>query len=177
MGEQGKNTPKNLKCAIAISVPCDLTGSSIALTRATNKIYLKHFLITLRKKTLLKLEKFPDSFLIKEQILAANSFKDFDNLYTAPAHGFKDAEDYWQKNSSKQFLSNIIKPTLLVNALDDTFLNEDCFPIEIAKESSHLFLETPKYGGHVGFNSKFIGTNGHWLEKRIYDFINEHSIQ
>ena len=98
-------------------------------------------------------------------------------MYTAPAHGFKDAEDYYIKNSSKQFLAKITKPTLLLNALDDTFLNDECFPFEIAKENKYLFLETPKHGGHVGFNSKFIGTDGHWLEKRIYDFIKDHSIQ
>ena len=177
MGEQGENLDKSITGAIAISVPCDLTGSSIALSRSTNKIYLLRFMITLRRKTLQKLKKFPNSFLNKQKIRATKSFKDFDNLYTAPAHGFKDAEDYYIKNSSKQFLAKITKPTLLLNALDDTFLNDECFPFEIAKENKYLFLETPKHGGHVGFNSKFIGTNGHWLEKRIYDFIKDHSIQ
>jgi predicted alpha/beta-fold hydrolase len=177
MGEQGDKLDKNITGAIAISVPCDLTGSSIVLGKSTNRIYLIRFMITLRKKTLQKLKKFPDSILSKKRIRAAKDFKDFDNLYTAPAHGFKDADDYYKKNSSKQFLSNISKPTLLVNALDDTFLSEECFPFEIAKDNKHLFLETPKYGGHVGFNTKFIGTNGLWLEKRIYDFINEYSIQ
>lgn len=177
MGEQGDNIDKKITGAIAISTPCDLTGSSIALSRSTNKIYLLRFMITLRSKALQKLKKFPTSFLNKEKILATKNFKDFDNLYTAPAHGFKDAEDYYMKNSSKQFLANITKPTLLVNALDDTFLNDDCFPYEIAKESKYLFLETPKHGGHIGFNSKLIGTSGHWLEKRIYNFIKDHSIQ
>ncbi|PHR74578.1 MAG: alpha/beta hydrolase [Lutibacter sp.] len=171
IGEQGKNINRKIKCGIAISVPCDLTGSSVALARSENKIYMKKFLKSLKPKTLYKLKQFPNSFLKKDTILAAQNFYDYDNLYTAPAHGYKDAEDYWKKCSSKPFLSEIKIPTLLINALDDTFLSEECFPTEIAENSKFFFLEMPKFGGHVGFNSRMVSKNGFWVEKRIYKFL------
>ena len=105
--------------------------------------------------------------------MEAKNFTQFDNLFTAPVNGYKDASEYWTKNSSRPFLHAIKIPTLMVSALDDTFLSEECFPFKEAKEHQHLFLETPKSGGHVGFNSSFYGKNGHWLEKRIFQFMNE----
>lgn len=170
IGEQKFNIPINVKSAIAISVPCDLASSSTVLTQKHNKLYMQQFLRTLKKKILLKSQKFPDSFIDVERIKAAKNFKDYDDAYTAPAHGFKDAEDYWLKNSSKQFLKNITIPTLIISAADDTFLSKECYPIKIADENEHITLEIPTYGGHVGFNSKLIGKNGFWLEKRIYEF-------
>lgn len=173
LGEQGENILEKVKCGIAISVPCDLTTSSVALESNENKIYMKKFMKTLKPKALHKLKQFPNSFLKEDKILAVQSFYDHDNLYTAPAHGFKDAEDYWKKNSSKPFLSNIKIPTLLINALDDTFLSEECYPIEAAENNGSFFLEMPKHGGHVGFNSKVISEKGFWLEKRILKFIKQ----
>ena len=171
LGEQGENIHQKVKCGIAISVPCDLTSSSVELKKPKNKLYMTKFMQTLKPKTLQKMEQFPNSFLKKEHILAAKNFHDFDNLYTAPAHGFKNAEDYWEKSSCKPFLAKIKTPSLLVNALDDTFLSDACFPTEIAKKNESFFLETPKFGGHVGFNSKMIGKNGFWVEKRIHKFL------
>ncbi|AOW19523.1 YheT family hydrolase [Urechidicola croceus] len=174
LGEKNTNINSKIKCAIAISVPCDLTGSSIELAKTRNKIYMNRFMITLKQKALGKLNKFPNSFLDKDTITKAKNFYDYDNLYTAPAHGFLNAEDYWIKNSSKPFLKDIKVPTLLINALDDTFLSKECYPIEIAKKHKYLFLETPKNGGHVGFNSKIIGKKGYWLENRIAQFLKEY---
>lgn len=96
------------------------------------------------------------------------SFKGFDNKYTAPIHGFKDAFDYWEKSSSKQYLDKIIVPVLIVNALNDTFLSESCFPYELAKDSPLIHLETPKTGGHVGF---FSWKDIYWTERRALEFI------
>lgn len=174
IGEHKFNIPNNIIAAIGISVPCDLTTSSSVLAEKRNSAYMYQFLRTLKAKTLVKLEKFPHSFIDKEKVLNAKNFRDFDDAYTAPAHGFKDAEDYWAKNSSKQFLNSISMPTLIVNAADDTFLSKECFPTEIAQKNSNVSLEIPKHGGHVGFNSKLIGKNGFWLEKRIYEFVKSH---
>lgn len=171
LGENSKNLHPKIKCAIAISVPCDLESSSKMLANTENKIYLNKFLQTLKSKTLEKLAQFPDSFLKKDAILKAKNFYDFDNLYTAPAHGFKNAEDYWRKSSSKPYLARIKTPTLMLNALDDSFLSKECYPTKIAEENDSLFLEIPKYGGHVGFNSNFLLKNNYWLEKRIVKFM------
>ena len=163
--------PKEIKGAVAISVPCDLRGSSNALAKPKNKVYMNRFLKTLKEKTILKMEKFPENNINKEHILNAKTFKDFDNGLTAPLFGYKNAEDYWKQCSSKQFIPAISKPTLLINALDDSFLSESCFPIDEAKNHTYLDLETPKFGGHVGFNSSIFVKDERWSEKRVFEFI------
>lgn len=174
LGEQGENLHQKIKCAVAISVPCDLTGSSVALKRKSNAAYMHRFLKSLKEEAVYKNTRFPEGKIDLPAILNAKNFEDFDNAFTAPVNGFKDAQDYWTKNSSKPFLHAIKINTLMISALDDTFLNEDCFPFEIAKNHKSLQLETPKFGGHVGFNSTFYGKNGHWLEKRIFNFLSDY---
>lgn len=160
-----------IKGAIAVSVPCDLEGSSKALSKWENSIYMKNFLKTLKEKALLKINKFPQCNINKKAVLSSKSFEDFDNVVTAPLFGFKTAEEYWRKSSCKQFVPAINRPTLLINALDDTFLSESCYPINESKNNKFLSLELPKHGGHVGFNSAYLGKDLLWSEKRILDFI------
>ena len=167
--------PSAIKGAIAISVPCDLEGSSSALSQWYNKFYLTRFMKTLKVKALKKMKSFPESNLSKEQILKARTFKDFDNAVTAPLFGYKNAQDYWNKCSSKQFIPRITLPTLVINAQDDSFLSKSCYPVDEAKNHKYLSLETPKYGGHVGFNTTIYGKDAYWSEHRIYNFI-EHII-
>lgn len=174
LGEQGENIHPKIKCAIAVSVPCDLTGSSNALLQKSNMAYMSRFLKSLKEKAIHKNKQFPDANLDIGGLLTSKNFKEFDNLFTAPVNGFKDAQDYWTNNSSKPFLNAIKIPTLMISALDDSFLSEECFPFEIAKDHKTLQLETPKNGGHVGFNSTFYGKNGHWLEKRIFQFLSDY---
>jgi predicted alpha/beta-fold hydrolase len=171
LGENGEEVPAILKAAVTISVPCDLKGSSVALGRFSNKPYMMRFLRTLKKKAYEKTEKFPHSSLTTQNIRKAKNFYDFDNAFTAPAHGFENAFDYWKKSSSKQFIPNIKIPTLLITSFDDPFLSKSCFPVVEAKENSFFNLELNKYGGHVGFNTNFGIENEMWLENRITDFL------
>lgn len=164
--------PSKIKGAIAISVPCDLKGSSYALATWNNFIYMNRFLKTLKEKTLLKITSFPENTIDKEAVLNSKTFEDFDNAVTAPLFGYKNAEDYWSKCSSKPFLPSINKPTLLINALDDSFLSESCYPFNEAKNHRYLNLETPKYGGHVGFNTSYFKKDLLWSENRILHYIN-----
>ena len=174
MGEHIFDSHKLIKTAVTVSAPCDLKGSSVELSKFWNNAYMKRFLISLKKKLITKSEQFPNSFLEIEKIKNARNFFDMDNLYTAPAHGFKDAFDYWKKNSSKQFIPAIKTPTLLITSQDDPFLSNSCIPVEQAKTNSNFTLELTNYGGHVGFNSSFLTSNNHWLEKRIVEFLNDH---
>ena len=171
LGEKGFDVSSKVKSAVTVSVPCDLYGSSVNLAKVSNLVYMNRFLRSLKRKTLYKSKQFPNSFLKKETIENAKSFFDFDNLYTAPAHGFKDAFDYWKKNSSKQFIPNIKIPTLLITSSDDPFLSESCIPVQEAKNNSNFYLELTKYGGHVGFNTNFLFLEELWLENRIVEFI------
>jgi predicted alpha/beta-fold hydrolase len=163
--------PSEIKGGVAISAPCDLEGSSNALSKWENSIYIKRFLKTLKQKSIEKIKHFPESTLNKQVILNAKNFAEFDDAVTAPLFGFKNAKDYWTQSSSKPFLPNIKIPSLVVNALDDTFLSESCFPFEAAKHHKFLTLETPTYGGHVGFNTSIPSKDVLWSENRIRSFI------
>ena len=126
---------------------------------------------TLKEKALKKMKAFPRSNLDKDRIFKARTFKDFDNAVTAPLFGYKNAEDYWSNCSSKQFIESITLPTLVISAKDDTFLSQSCYPINEAKNHKFLVLETPEYGGHVGFNTTVIGKDLCWSENRVSNFI------
>tara|TARA_R110002073_G_scaffold72537_1_gene177576 strand:+ start:596032 stop:596994 length:963 start_codon:yes stop_codon:yes gene_type:complete len=167
----GEAERKHIHCAVAISVPCDLKSTALKMNTFSNRMYLKRFLKTLKKKAYQKVEQFPDSFLTKETIANLKNFKDFDDFYTAPAHHFKDAEDYWLKASCQQFIPSIKTNSLLINALDDPFLTKDSFPIKEATNNAYFHLETPKYGGHVGFVSYLNITKLRWCENRILSFL------
>jgi predicted alpha/beta-fold hydrolase len=162
-------SPK-IKASVAISVPVDLKGSSTALKRLENFLYTQRFLITLSKKMRLKHQQFPDdldiSFLKKVKTLT-----DFDDYFTSKINGFKDANDYYLRSSSKQFIPNISKPTLLINAIDDPFLSKSCFPISEAQNNTNFNLMTPKYGGHVGFISS---GEFYWSEYEILNFLDSY---
>lgn len=162
-------SPK-IKANVAISVPVDLKGSSISLKRCENVLYRWRFLRTLSKKMHLKHQQFPNE-LDLAPLKKIKTLTDFDDFFTSKINGFKDAEDYYLKASSKQFIHNISKPTLLINALDDPFLSESCFPISEAEENSYFFLMTPIYGGHVGFISKGAF---YWSEIQILNFLNSY---
>lgn len=164
---EGNVIPKELKGVVAISVPCDLNGSCYELHKLKNKPYAMRFLDHLKGKLLQKQQQFPQR-ISKEDIDSIKLLIDFDNVYTSKAHGFRDALDYYEKCSSLQFLSAIEIPTLIINALNDSFLSHGCYPVKEAKANSHLFLEMPKYGGHVGFKSK---QAFYYNELRALDFI------
>lgn len=172
LGECGLNAPGIIRKAAAISAPCDLTSSSHRLAEPANRIYMKRFLRLLRRKIRMKMAVMPGR-LNDDGYERIKNFKDFDDRYTAPVHGFKNAEDYWTKASSKPFLSEISVPTILINAADDPFLTEPCFPVDEAKDNSFLLLEIPEHGGHVGFVA-FNRLGEYWSESRVIAFLNDH---
>ena len=159
-----------IKASVAISVPIDLKGSSISLQKRENKLYNWRFLRTLSKKMFLKHNQFPKELDINPLKMIKN-LTDFDEYFTSKINGFKNAQDYYFKASSKQFISNISRPTLLINAKDDPFLSQSCFPINEAKNSLNFYLMIPKYGGHVGFISK---GDFYWSENQILKFIDRY---
>ena len=173
LGEGRSDYAKKLQGAVGVSVPCDLKGSSEAIAKFWNMVYMQRFLISLKKKTKLKFEQFPESDLQLEAIMSSRNFLDFDNFFTAPVNGFVDANDYWKQNSCSQFLGGIKISSLLITALDDPFLSASCIPMKEARANDHIKLEVTQYGGHVGYNSNFDNGSGFWLERRIIDFFKE----
>ncbi len=98
------------------------------------------------------------------------NFKDFDDRYTAPLHGFDSAEDYWQKCSCRPWLGTIDVPTLIVNSWDDPFLQGGCYPLAECRTNPNLTLEITRHGGHVGFVGER-GSRKYWSEQRAVVFI------
>jgi hypothetical protein len=166
-----KDLPKALKGIVAVSSPCYLKGSCDALMSLKNKHYAIRFLAHLKDKLKPKLEQFPQDISVTD----FNSIKtlvDFDDIYTSKAHGFKSAVDYYEQSSSLQYLPSITIPTLIINALNDSFLSAECYPVKEAKQNPNLYLEMPKYGGHVGFIDK---KNVYYNERHALDFVTEHA--
>ena len=161
--------PNAIKAVIAVATPCDLNGSCIELLKLKNKPFAIHFLAHLKKKLIAKIEKYPDQ-ISKNDFNTIKNLREFDDIYTSKAHGFIDAEDYYSKASCLQFLPNIKVPSLIINALNDSFLSPSCYPVKEAKGNPNLHLEMPQYGGHVGFIAK---GNVYYNESRALDFVSE----
>lgn len=169
LGEHAEQTPSLIKAAVAISVPCDLKGCSVCLGEPMNRPYRKRFLRLLHPKITAKAQLMPDKISDRDYH-RIQTLKEFDDRYTAPIHGFENADDYYERSSCRQFLSAISIPTLLVNAADDPFLSASCYPIEESQTSPHVYLEIPRHGGHVGFMSR--NRNGeYWSETRTAHFL------
>ena len=165
---EGNNVPKELKGAVAVSVPCNLHDSCKQLLSPKNILYAIKFKGNLLDKLRDKQAMFPDK-ISDADIKKIKTLKDFDDIYTSQAHNFKNALDYYEKSSSLQFLPSIQVPSLIINARDDSFLGPECYPVKETDENSHLYLETPNYGGHVGFWGK---NNITYTEKRALGFFN-----
>ncbi|MDB4402044.1 alpha/beta fold hydrolase [Algibacter sp.] len=170
LGERDK-VPTQVKTAIAVSVPCYLSGSARELHTFKNKLYHDRFLKHLVNRLRTKQQRFPDLLKI-EELDAIKTLTSFDNVYTAKAHGFENALDYYLRCSSLQFLPNIKTPTLIINALNDSFLSAECYPVKEAKNNRNLHLEMPNHGGHSGFVGK---KNVYYNERRALEFIKDNS--
>jgi predicted alpha/beta-fold hydrolase len=168
LGEGARNPA--VIAGIAISVPIDLAASADAIDRRlSNRLYLRRFLKSLLPKVEAKARRFPDR-LDASRSHQIRTMREFDDLYTAPIHGFRDAMDYWEKSSAKQYLDRIRVPALLLNAHDDPFLTPECFPYAEAEKNPHFFFESPEWGGHVGFIDSARNIRP-WHESRGVEFL------
>lgn len=168
LGERCAAVPPFVKCAVAVSVPCDLAACERRINAPENRIYLERFLGYFREKIRIKMALFPGE--VDDAAFASiRTLADFDDHYTAPMSGFADARDYYARCSSRQFLPGISVPTLVINARNDPLLPEACFPLAEAEANPNLYLETPESGGHVGF-IRFSGNGEYWHERRAAVF-------
>ncbi|SFH37939.1 hypothetical protein SAMN05216299_10983 [Nitrosospira sp. Nsp14] len=171
LGEQGRQACQVVDGVVAVSVPLDLAAAGGALASGFNLLYTRHFLDTLKHKALEKLDRFPSLF-DSEAVAACKTLYEFDNLVTAPLHGFRDTEDYWEQSSSKPWLRQIEVPTLLINALNDPFMPASVLP-RSQEVSSAVVREFPEEGGHAGFlHAPFPGKLT-WLPERIVSFFGQ----
>ena len=169
LGDHGEALDPRIKTAVAFSVPCDLKSGALELAKRSNRIYMHSFLRGLRQKIRARMKIAPGE-INDDDYDDLHTFQEFDDRYTAPIHGFADAEDYWRRCSCLPVLKQISIPTLLINARNDPFLGEACYPIAAAEANPQLLLEMPAFGGHVGFMD--LGAGGeYWSETRALSFL------
>lgn len=147
------NLNPKVKAGVAISVPIEIKASADSLKKGFNQVYMKNFVLDLTKKLKIKAQQFPE-LMDWNKIKNITNFDYLDDNFTAPMHGFADKEDYYFKVSPARSIDKIEKPILIINAFDDPFLGEGCFPVELAKNNTNIYLETPKYGGHCAYPMK-----------------------
>lgn len=172
LGECGRDGqgPAVPAAAAAVSVPFDLAAGLAKLERGASRIYHRYLLRKLVRKARSKAEILRDHTDL-EALLAVRSIRVFDDLLTAPLHGFRDAADYYARCSSRQFLASIRVPTLLVHARDDPFVPAVAIPRH--EVASNPFLEacfTPS-GGHVGFVTGPPWRPRFWAERTVAAFL------
>ncbi len=167
LGVQGKELPAPVAKGIAFSTPCDLESSIRTLELPKNRFYKNRFFNKLRKKIELKARQFPGAIDLRG-FSRIKSWRDFDELFSAPLNGFRNAKDFYRQASCVNFIAGIRVPALLVNALNDPILSPECSPVALAQNHPKLFLETPAKGGHVGFT---LHRHDHsWMEYRAWEF-------
>ncbi|MFB6247151.1 MAG: YheT family hydrolase [Salinibacter sp.] len=169
LGERGSAVDDRVRAAAAFSVPVDLKASAHRIGRAANWHYTQYFLRSLGRKIRRKADRHPDT-VRPAALRHVRTLRDFDDAYTAPLNGFRDADTYYRTASSKPLLSAIAVPTLLVNAANDPFLADACYPTDQAAGHPHLTLEVPASGGHVGFVT-LDGSGEYWSERRAASFL------
>jgi len=157
-----------IKKACVFSVPVDLHSSCLKISKPSNWMYSNRFLKSLKGKVIQKAQMMKG--LDVTHIEKIKTLIEFDDRYTAPLHGYRDAIDYYTRCSSVHFLEGIRIPTLLVNARNDPFLSEACFPSQQLKNNPHVTFESPEYGGHVGF-TQFHKNGLYWSEERAVSFL------
>lgn len=149
-GEQGQEAFKQVKAVASICSPLDLAASGKAIGEGFNRqVYTRMFLRSMKPKALAKLKQHPGLF-DAQRMLASKDLYEFDNVFTAPLHGFQNTDDYWRRASALPLMANIKIPGLALNALNDPFIPADSLP-STHTVSPCVELWQPPHGGHVGF--------------------------
>lgn len=171
LGEMGERVADELKAAVAISVPFDLAVAARKMSRGMGRFYSWRFLRSLRAKARAKARQYPD-LLNEGAIRKARTWGAFDTVVTARLHGFADADDYWERSSSRQFLEKIRRPVLLISARDDPFIPATALPLEQVDRSRWLHGSFTKRGGHAGFvYGSMPWRERYWAEERAIEFL------
>jgi predicted alpha/beta-fold hydrolase len=162
-------------CAVAVSAPFNLAEVAKKLDSGSSWFYQK--VLLRRLKNMVKIKYRKGSNILEPPFdltpcLTTRTIHGFDDTYTAPLHGFKDADDYYRKNSCLGFLKNIHTPSLIIHSMDDPFMTADIIPAD-KDLSPRVILELSRSGGHVGFTEGPPWNTRYWLEERIPNFISQ----
>ncbi len=168
LGRVGPDATKMVTAAASVSAPLDLTVAGVEIGRGVNRIYAWYFLDTLKPKGRALARRFP-GLLDETRLRRVRTMYDFDEVVTAPLHGFTGTADYWRRASSKPWLPHVAVPTLVLNAKNDPFIPGTSLP-DPAGVSRDVVLEQPEQGGHVGFLVGSFPGRLTWLPRRLLQF-------
>jgi predicted alpha/beta-fold hydrolase len=172
--EAGSEASKLVRATASVSAPLDLAAGGTAIGRGFNRlVYTRMFLSTMKPKALAKLAQHPGLF-DRERLLAANDLHAFDDVFTAPLHGFRDTDDYWARGSAKPHLHAIRIPALVVNAANDPFVPAESLP-RPGEVGSFVTLWQPAHGGHVGFPLGLPPGHVRAMPERVVDWLQANS--
>jgi hypothetical protein len=166
-GEWGASRPTHVRALCAVSPPIDLGACALTIAKPRNRIYESRFLRQLRRTLTRKKAMMPVDYSLGA-FSSIRSLIDFDNSYTAPAFGFRDAFDYYAHASSNRFLDNIQLPSLVIHSQDDPFIPFEIFDHAAFAENPHLLFLAPQFGGHVAFMSR--GQPRFWAHAQVLRF-------
>ena len=167
LGERAEDA-QFVTAAASVGSPLDLAAGGAALARGFNRVYTKMFLATLKPKALAKAQRFTGVVHV-DRLRASRNLYEFDNEYTAPVHGFRNTDDYWNRASGKPWLHGVRVPHLVLNALNDPFVPAASLP-RADQVSSYVRLEQPAGGGHIGFARGALPGRLDFLPQRLHDF-------
>ncbi|TDE16766.1 YheT family hydrolase [Dyadobacter psychrotolerans] len=175
LGETERHLNPLIKKGIVFSVPMDLKACSLAIIKRENRVYMQRFMNTLLPKVSQKAKLFPDHINMEKGSLVKTLY-DFDDIYTAPLHGFDSADHYYESCSSMFFVQNISIPTLIVNAMNDPIVPVRSLPLDLVISLSNVQLELSRYGGHCGFRPSRVFNAVYWSEKRALNFLQSENL-
>ncbi|WGS49275.1 alpha/beta fold hydrolase [Paraburkholderia sp. D15] len=172
LGEQRDEAGSVIAAAAAISTPIDVHAGGRALSQGFGLVYARSFLKTLKQKAAQKLIQYPGLY-DRDAMLASRTMYEFDNIVTAPLHGFRNTEDYWSQATTRPLLPHIRVPTLVLNARNDPFLPAEALPSR-HEVSAAVQLEQPEHGGHAGFMTGPFPGRIDWLSRRVFGYLEQH---
>jgi predicted alpha/beta-fold hydrolase len=172
LGERREDAASVISAAAAISTPIDVHAGGRALSQGFGLVYTRSFLKTLKQKAEQKLVQFPGLF-DRDAMLASRTMYEFDNVVTAPLHGFRNTDEYWSTATTRPLLPHIQVPTLVLNARNDPFLPAEALPSR-HEVSAAVELDQPRHGGHAGFMTGPFPGRIDWLSRRVFGYLERH---
>jgi uncharacterized protein len=172
-GECGAHPPAGLKACCAVSPSCDLSACIDLLERPSNRLYEWHFVAGLKQRIRRKAALFPHLYDTRP-LRGLWSLRRFDDIYTGPANGYRDAADYYQRASAIRVAGEICVPTLIITAADDPFIAVNPFSDPVLANNPAVTTIITPHGGHCGFVARpSEGDDGYWAESAVVEFVRQ----
>jgi predicted alpha/beta-fold hydrolase len=174
-GEYGDRAPRAVRAVAAVSPIIEIGECVTALERTANILYQWNFVRDLRRRMRRK-DRFRPGLFDLKKLRDIRTVREFDEAYTAPYFGFKDAADYYYRASAMRIVDRICLPTLVIAAEDDPFVPSRPFHDPKVMGNPHIHLSMCEHGGHCGFVGRAAGEDdGYWAERQIVEFVERHT--